>query len=370
MAIQPGYNFLLVRLSHSSSATGSIVMIPPVQDQFFANMVRLNAGCMHHAHLYNIFLLDWLIIPWFWTSNWILVVMDFKQCHIYVYDSQQKWGGKTRAKAATGLGVPQQGETVHCAVYTIWFAKQLILGNTDLASWSFSIANSQVERVVIANQLSVTIHADTQEHNVRQLESRGIMLDDAEVHQRISVEVSNSPAKGSCLLIFDKRTGKAWPAFILEITKSHTIIDWFTGIYDKRPEYFPPGYTLDRLPGSDGSMTIAGWTDYMNITYSWDQLAHIEWPAQLRKAPMFFPSPLHPHQQALVDTLQPLVSIITGNPKIEPPQISSTPEQFYRQPLGAAPGQEPFCAAEEAYFTSLGSQIRQMVPMPPKGSQQ
>ncbi|KAJ7136724.1 hypothetical protein C8R44DRAFT_728691 [Mycena epipterygia] len=306
----------------------------------------------------NIFLLDWLIIPWFWTSNWILVGLDFKQCHIYVYDSQRKRGGKTRAKAATGLGVPQQGETVHCAVYTIWFAKQLILGNTDIASWSFSIANSQVERVVIANQLSVAIHADTQEHNVG------------------GYAVAQEYLNKANPTVLPKRMGKAWPAFIREITDSHAIVDWFTGIYDKCPEYFPPGYTLDRLPSSDGSMAIAGWTDYMNMTYSWDQLARIEWPAQLRKAPMFFPSPLHPHQQALVDTLQPLVSVIAGiygQPKDRAPtdvftwidnrfSRSSAPEHFYRQLLGAAPGQEPFCAAEEAYFTSLGSQIQQMDP--------
>lgn len=100
---------------------------------------------------------------------------------------------------------------------------------------------------------------------------------------------------------------------------------------------------------------------------------------------MFFPSPLFPHQQALVNALEPLLSIIAaiyGERKDRVPtdvftwidtrfSSSPEPEQFYRKLLGAAPGQEPFCAADEAYFTSLGWQIRQMVPiLPPDGSQQ
>jgi hypothetical protein len=31
---------------------------------------------------------------------------------------------------------------------------------------------------------------------------------------------------------------------------------------------------------------------------------------------------------------------------------------FYREFLGSVPGQEPFCGADEAFFTTLGQQIR------------
>ncbi|KAJ7114395.1 hypothetical protein C8R44DRAFT_740534 [Mycena epipterygia] len=73
----------------------------------------------------NIFLLDWLIIPWFWTSNWILVGVDFKQCHIYVYDSQQKQGGKTRyynasQRQGNSPGKVECPETIGAIPKSVW----------------------------------------------------------------------------------------------------------------------------------------------------------------------------------------------------------------------------------------------------------
>lgn len=88
---------------------------------------------------------------------------------------------------ARQLDVPQQGQIAHCAVSTIWFAKQLILGKTEVDSWNFTAHDSELERLVIANRLSAAIQADTQEHNVQPQDDPHLTLDDnAEVHQRIS----------------------------------------------------------------------------------------------------------------------------------------------------------------------------------------
>ncbi|KAJ6584535.1 hypothetical protein B0H19DRAFT_1249493 [Mycena capillaripes] len=38
----------------------------------------------------DIFLLDWLIIPWFWSWHWMVVGIDVNKKGIYVYDSYKE----------------------------------------------------------------------------------------------------------------------------------------------------------------------------------------------------------------------------------------------------------------------------------------
>jgi hypothetical protein len=43
-------------------------------------------------------------------------------------------------------------------------------------------------------------------------------------------------------------------------------------------------------------------------------------------------------------------------------QKSLNRPRFYKEFLGTAPGREPFCAADEGFFTFLGGKIREIVP--------
>jgi hypothetical protein len=102
----------------------------------------------------------------------------------------------------------------------------------------------------------------------------------------------------------------------------------------------------------------------------------IKWPAHLTAAPLFFPSPLFPHQQALFQALEPLVSQIaalflqlTDRPATDvfsylDLRFAHCLNQggFYRALLGAAPGQEPFSGGDEELFTCMGDRVRDLLP--------
>ncbi|KAJ6518451.1 hypothetical protein DFH09DRAFT_1373453 [Mycena vulgaris] len=387
----------------------------------------------------DIFLLDFLIIPWFWVRHWLLVAIDFNQKQIRVYDSHQTNGGKSRGLAATQrvhqmlrfehrarnqsflgkewsaeltlLDVPQQGSTVNCGVYVIWFAKQLASGHTDLSSWKFTSGDSDLERIRIANRLSAAIHADVQERNVRQMHALGISLpinvkdedplgrEEYTLHllmveamqpRLASTDITRLPSLetwsaaqhqhrtvpevGSCVLFpfaADPTSDTmAYPALVTHIDDSNleylrVALEWFPGIYGGVPEG----------TGLLDSVSLEAWEYMIEARLSVEELVEIEWPALLMKSPNFFPSPVYPYQQGLADhlvELLPLIIAIYRDPTGNPPHIFTAidarfrargdPDDFYKLILGAAPGDEPFCPADEAYFTQLGTRIRDGIP--------
>ncbi|KAJ7020812.1 hypothetical protein C8F04DRAFT_1316557 [Mycena alexandri] len=371
----------------------------------------------------DIFLLDWLILPWFWSLHWLVIGVDFKQTRISVYDSYKSRGGGPRAKAATErtlqmlrwehwarydnklsanwkatpnlLDVPQQGQTVNCGLFALWFSKCLALGKTDVSQWSFSGEAIEVERLVVLNRLSAAIHADLQERNVDQLSRVGfirpILLssaerDDCMAEQRVfntvypilrSTDINrissvddfhaerlrrmNKPQIGECLLVPEGH--KVYPAMVTKIIDTMILLDWFPGVYDKFPARKTIGFRV----------SPAEWREIISMTFDWQMLARIEWPAHLTLSPLFFPSPLFPGQKVLLDTLHPLLSEISAlffQPLDRPgsgvfaylnTRFTHSPnrDHFYRNLLGTAPGEEPFSAGDEGLFNYLEEQLRE-----------
>ncbi|KAF8164607.1 hypothetical protein K438DRAFT_2067006 [Mycena galopus ATCC 62051] len=155
---------------------------------------------------------------------------------------------------------------------------------------------------------------------------------------------------------------KVYPTIVTEITDEHIVIEWFHGIYDNLPEGVERSYGVDRA-------NIAAWDRAANMPLS---LAHIEWPAHLTNSLTIFPSPLFPHQATLANTLYPwvprLAAFFCGPQTDHPVDVwsyidhrfveSNDPHHFCREFLGNVPGEEPFCGADETFFTTLGHQIR------------
>ncbi|KAJ7774066.1 hypothetical protein B0H16DRAFT_1880520 [Mycena metata] len=371
----------------------------------------------------DIFLLDSLIIPWFWTSHCLVVGVDIKGKTISVYDSYQKSGGKSRAKAVTErtlqmlrwehrarynnrqlgdnwsalpnlLNVPQQGSTLNRGLYSTWFIERLVHGDSDVTLWSFTQEDCERQRLVVLNCLSAAIHADPQERNTQQLAHQREILEAEERvyfsvyptlpstdHARLpSLEEwlnehrqrETLPHIGMCILVPPFVGDRAIPAIITEITDDEIRLDFFDGVYDDLLADRPPGLTL-------GLDQPHSWRDAgVNANYSAAQLARIKWPAHLTASPLFFPSPLFPAQQELFRTLEPLVSTIAAlylEPVDRPGTgvfshldtrftSSDNPSGFYRQLLGTAPGQEPFSGGDEALFTFLCQQVRHLLQMP------
>ncbi|KAJ7603863.1 hypothetical protein DFH06DRAFT_1151589 [Mycena polygramma] len=395
----------------------------------------------------DIFQLDWLIIPWFWSRHWMLVSVEFKGAHIYVYDSYKSDGGKARGNAVTQrtlqmlrwehraryqnrdlgkewtnklslLEVPQQGNTVLCGLYTIWFATQVASGNTQVALWSFGPRDCDEERDRVLNRLCAAVHADTQERNVEQLARLGVVLPDPadarhlQIAQLIYPELAstdkscmvnlndwrnlrhkrlNVPTIGSCFFLYNSNTAILYPAIIRDLTDGEFTLEWFGGIYEDFPDV--AGGWIPRL-GDDVIDRTKGFCFYESdlAQPGWklltEMLARIQWPAHLVPAPIFFPSPFFSHQQALADALRQALPEIASLylrherretswtllrfPEEHPEtgfeyidacfRRSSNPQEFYKEFLGTAPGQEPFCAADEEFFTSLRMEIWELIP--------
>ncbi|KAF8180937.1 hypothetical protein K438DRAFT_1976392 [Mycena galopus ATCC 62051] len=386
----------------------------------------------------DIFLLKWLLIPWFWSAHWMLVGVELETKNIYIYDSYKAKGGTKRGSAATErtlqmlrfehlarydspldaewsatvqlLDVPQQGKTtLNCGLFTIWFTSEVVQGRTDTSQWSFTAADCEQERLKVLNRLCSAIHTDMQERNVEQLERGGFVhqgtdekdlelgiatLDksvadevypflpstDVDAGRRMAVKDwqiardrrLTDVSIGSVLVFPPRANGdqagpngnKAYPAIVTEI-REMIMLEWFEGIYDALPEGVARGFHVDKA-------NTAAWEAVANMTFSLEQLARIEWPAQLTNSQAIFPSVLFPHQEHLANALYPwviqLAAFFCGPQTDRPVDVwsyiehcfldSDDPHHFYREFLGCAPGQEPFCGADEAFFTTLGNQIQ------------
>ncbi|RDX52563.1 hypothetical protein OH76DRAFT_1480666 [Lentinus brumalis] len=138
----------------------------------------------------NIFELDLLVVPYFWKSSdhWLCAVVDLRAKKISVYDSyfairrarrfyrrifkmlqweyRQRLGGDLaeagwQEKAPEPFpNVPQQGNTVNCAIYTIRFVVEIICGRTPCEE-GFSFTPEDAQRYRRALSLRV-IEADPQ----------------------------------------------------------------------------------------------------------------------------------------------------------------------------------------------------------------
>ncbi|KAK7001644.1 hypothetical protein R3P38DRAFT_3216571 [Favolaschia claudopus] len=393
----------------------------------------------------DIFQLDRLIIPWFsGGDHWMIVAVEFKMKHINIYNSFKAGDkGGRRAKAATErtyrmlmwehvarygtalskdwsdivcpMHVPQQGNTLNCGIYSIWFAKQLINEFTDITVWDFDSDECERERKRILTRLCGAIHRDPQERNIEQLRRLHLRYDPAGLdrainalerslagsHKTVAEAVYpilactdvrktltldewlvsrkkrlNNPAVGACYVIqfLDSRDPaivRGYPAIVHNIDGDKVEFRWFEGIYDTLPDGHPRDETfvLNRT-----AVSKEGENDF-----SWQDLARIEWPAHLTVSPMIVPSPLYPHQKELTSGLRSLVPHVLAaftrpEPTVEDANVfssldfrfvkSESQETFYRDYLGGPRGQEPFCAADEMIFTSLVNLVERLVPGP------
>jgi hypothetical protein len=71
--------------------------------------------------------------------------------------------------------VPQQGNTLNCGLFTIWFTSEMVKGRTDMSQWTFTAADCENERSKVLARLCSALHTDMQEHNVQQLEHVGFL---------------------------------------------------------------------------------------------------------------------------------------------------------------------------------------------------
>ncbi|KAJ7648907.1 hypothetical protein B0H17DRAFT_1147863 [Mycena rosella] len=129
-------------------------------------------------------------------------------------------------------------------------------------------------------------------------------------------------------------------------------------------------FTKEQLNLAHELVLLAGFGYYLP-----DQLAEIAWPTLLMNSPAFFPSPLYPSQQPLDNAVQSWVPTIiavyfndAGPTAADVFKVFdtcfSTSEHsttFYKDLLGTAAGKEPFCAADETYFSLVSNEIRALV---------
>ncbi|KAJ6609158.1 hypothetical protein B0H10DRAFT_1954814 [Mycena sp. CBHHK59/15] len=211
-----------------------------------------NCNERHYWFEQDIFALKWLILP----------CVDFNTPGIYMHDSYKSRGRKLRSLAATQrvhqmlryehltrtkqpLGpewssdlhltlisaapqceVPQQGETLNCGIYTVWFAKNLARGSgTNISAWKFMTQDANQEWLHVANRLSAAIHADMQERNVRQFKQLGI-------EPLVILNPFDEKNGVNC-------DGGTSPSLVTGVSDTDVMLHWFEGIKGGPPAALP-----------------------------------------------------------------------------------------------------------------------------------
>ncbi|KAJ7704258.1 hypothetical protein B0H16DRAFT_1828528 [Mycena metata] len=283
----------------------------------------------------DIFLLNALLIPWFGRN----IGCYYKSLH-----------GQSRATAATErvyqmllfehnarkkvpleatwcpdvvlARVPQQTNLVDCGVYTIWSITQLTRGRWDTTLWEFSREQAAEQRIRVANQLSLAIHAHSSRRNTRQL---GGLLGD---------ESSDSGSSDSTQTCEDERNMVETMSPRLpstNVVKLPTIQQWESA-RQRRLETPEVGTCmLYDVPTANNETRlypyiVRGFDDHEVVLVRFEgtyprniftapniSLTPLEWP-RLLATPFeaFYPSPLFPYQQRLADYLGPLVPVIAA----------------------------------------------------------
>ncbi|KAJ7129873.1 hypothetical protein C8R43DRAFT_957352 [Mycena crocata] len=144
--------------------------------------------------------------------------------------------------------------------------------------------------------------------------------------------------------------------------QSHLRLIWFPDIYDGVPDGEPDEFNI----------SLAAWAEGISEHHRPSDLVEIGWPSLLLRSPTSYPSPLYPTQAPLDNYLcshLPAIIMTYANPTAPmlPPVFTALdarfcswpqPQTFYRDLLGGAPGDEPFCAADEAHFSALSTEIQ------------
>ncbi|KAJ6521575.1 hypothetical protein DFH09DRAFT_1097723 [Mycena vulgaris] len=157
--------------------------------------------------------------------------------------------GKEWSAELTLLDVPQQGSTVNCGVYVIWFAKQLASGHPDLSSWKFTSGISLPANVKEKDPLGreeYTLHLLMVEAMHPRLASTNITrLPSLETWSAAQHQRRTVPEVDSCVLFpfaADPTSDTmAYPALVTHIDDSNleylrVALEWFPGIYGGVPE--------------------------------------------------------------------------------------------------------------------------------------
>ncbi|KAJ6584534.1 hypothetical protein B0H19DRAFT_1058942 [Mycena capillaripes] len=311
------------------------------------------------------------------------------------YPAYQR-GGKAHGKVATecpclicmlahspnaairALGSVQRPDkwTAEVTLY-IWFAKQLALGHTNTSLWLFTAKDCEQERSVVLNHLTEAIHAGKQAQNVEQLSSITGRSPPGPHQHNVAKSVRWDILHAAVTDVNRTQPLKEWHADrekrLNMINDTQIFFKWFEVIYDDEfPEAaedwdppFPGTVNINRnLEFCMPRDQLDHWTTLANQTCNYTLLFL---PAHLTRSPIFYPSPLFPHQQALKGALRLHIDRITAlyfQPHsrhglncfgyiLQRYTNCMNLGQFYRQFLGTAPGKEPFCTADEEFFMLL-----------------
>ncbi|KAJ7624860.1 hypothetical protein FB45DRAFT_1030980 [Roridomyces roridus] len=362
----------------------------------------------------DIFAFGLLLLPWLWNDKWMLLVVHFGQTTISLYDgAPKKLRAAQTAKAATERTlqmlkweyrarhssdlpetwtcavkqpqVPEYSNPRESGLYCIYFATQLTLRRLDSVSWIFGQPERTRVQAGVAAALCTAICEEPVNGLLEGMDD--VDLDEAHRHRRIaeafyphlaSTDLTRrkslqdwliertarliNPKLGSCLLMTPSMEGEPLlcPAIITQVTDTTARATCWSASRMAR--------------SADGK--IRGWEAITRelAVENWTELDAVKYPAQLTTAGRLYPSPLIPSQKELAACLDPLVAQI-ADIYLHPSTENSTDVfaildarftaaddkgklEFYRELLGAPPGEEPFCPADEAYFSSLCRKLR------------
>ncbi|KAJ7185884.1 hypothetical protein C8R46DRAFT_1207993 [Mycena filopes] len=317
----------------------------------------------------DIFLLDAMIIPWFWKKHWIVIGLVFAEQTITVYDS---FGigrpARSRATAATervremllfehqarrnqpldsGWNskpvlalVPQQANKEDAGIYAIWFSTKLAVGHRNTASWAFPPARVDDDRIRIINILSRAIHADPSRRNIRQLtgsgpvesSDSGVSNTDTDlsieersmfeaIHPRLaSTDASRLPSVTQWqvarrLRLQSPEVGRCM-LFSAETPPAQNLHPYIVTTFDEDTVWltrFDGTYIMNTSIPANLKITRETWMEFMALSTKPQSLPQLEW-SRLLVSPghAFYPSPLFRYQEGLADVLQPLLPAIAA----------------------------------------------------------